>query len=134
MLSLSTHLFVKKILFVRLHFVWFTINQSFLKRNEKKCMLTSQILQHCLRQQLRRNWTSYQKTKPWKLLHGETTTPSNIYHIDSCKMETWWEVHRNNNETVMFEWDLWVFSHNSDRRSKLETAHPTQLHSSTWSN
>ena len=31
----------------------------------------------------------------------------------------------------MFEWDLWVFSHNSDRRSKLETAHPTQLRVTT---
>ena len=101
-------------------------------------MLTCQILQHCLSQQLRRNWTSYPKTK-WKLLHGET--PLQIYTtLNSCKMETWCEVvgietNNNNSETIMFEWDLWVFSHTSDRsRSKLETAHPTHPHSSTWSN
>ena len=34
------HICSPKILFVKLHFVWFRINQSFLKRNEQWSMLT----------------------------------------------------------------------------------------------
>ena len=51
------------------------------------------------------------------------------------------ETNDNDNETIMLQYIsimneicIWVFSHNSDRRSKLETPYPKQLHSSTWSN
>ena len=58
-------------------------------------MLTCQRLPwHCLSQQLKRNWSSYQKTK-WKLLHCETTATSNIYHIKFMQNV---EVYRNRNK------------------------------------
>ena len=71
-------------------------------------MLTRPILQHYLSQQLRRNWTSSQKKKR-KLLHCETTTPSNIYakwrpDDEFIGIET----NDNYNETMKFEWDLYL--------------------------
>ena len=99
MLSLSTHLFVKSIFFVTLHFVWFRINQSFLKRNEKLSMLTCQILQHCLSQQLRRNWTSHDIKKQSENYFTVKEQPLQIYiTLNSCKMESWWDVYGNRNK------------------------------------
>ena len=72
-------------------------------------MLTCQILQHCLSQQLKRNSTSYQKSK-WKILHCETTTPSSIYHFKFMQNvgNEGKETNDNYHETVMFEWNLYL--------------------------
>ena len=89
-----------------------SINLSWREINNNKSMLTSEILHHCPSQQLRRNWTSYKKK--WKLLHCETTTPSNIYHIkfmqnvDLMKKFIGIETNDNYNETIKFEWDLYL--------------------------
>ena len=88
-------------------------------------MLTRQILQQCLSQQLRRNWTSYKKKTKWILLHCETTNPSHIYiYIEFIHIyiHIYWihakcrpydkftgiETNDDYNETIKFEWDLYL--------------------------